>query len=74
MAALPWTGAATIDRRVRLRQAVAKMAVAIAAGECEPPAPVEIEALAQLCDEHFLLSEAARVRRWMGLPWLIRRC
>lgn len=52
------------QRRQRLRDAIAKMAPAIAAGECTPTR-VELEALVLLCNEHFLPVEAARVMRWM---------
>jgi hypothetical protein len=41
------------------------MAVAIANGECTP-AIVELEALAQICDEQGLPQEAARVRQWIS--------
>ena len=52
-------------RRRRLAECIAKMAAAIAAGECTPTR-MELLALAQICREHGLLMEAARVRRWMG--------
>lgn len=57
--------AATIARSQRLADAIAKMAAAIVAGDCLPPSEAEILALAELCDEHHLYAEAARVRRWM---------
>lgn len=52
-------------RRTRLAQAVAALAIGIAQGECTPP-DVELQALAQLCEEQWLPQEAARVRRWMA--------
>ncbi len=52
-------------RRQQLRECIAKMADAIAAGACDP-VDVELQALVQICEEHFLPVEAARVRRWMG--------
>lgn len=58
------TAVSTIDRRTRLAGCIAKMADAIAAGELTPSV-VELQALAQLCEEQWLPSEAARVRRWM---------
>ncbi|HMF61630.1 MAG TPA: hypothetical protein VK595_14715 [Vicinamibacterales bacterium] len=51
-------------RRARLQAAVHNLAVAIERGECTPTR-VELEALAQLCQEQWLPAEAARVRRWM---------
>ena len=54
----------TLDRQRRLREAVAKLAAAIAADEVTPSV-VELEALAGLCEVHCLPTEAARVRRWM---------
>lgn len=53
------------QRRQRLRTAIAKMATAIADGECTPTR-VELEAVAALCTEYFLPVELARVRRWMA--------
>ena len=29
-------------------------------------APIEVTILAQLCEEHFLVREAARLHRWLG--------
>lgn len=60
-----WIDPEATTRRLRLREAIGKMADAIAAGDLTP-LPIELEALAQLCDEQFLPSEAARVRRWMA--------
>lgn len=54
-----------LARRTRLAGAVAALAIGIERGECTP-LPVELEALAQLCEEQWLPSEAARVRRWMN--------
>jgi hypothetical protein len=51
-------------RRERLRNAVAAKERAIASGEA--PDPIELEPLAQLCVDHFLPVEAARVRRWIA--------
>lgn len=59
-----WVGPNVTPRRLRLREAIDKMAAAIATGECQPPSAVELDALAQLCEEQFLPCEAARVRRW----------
>lgn len=53
------------DERTRMAEAVAKLAVAIDTGECRPE-PLELEALAVLCDRQRLPADAARVRRWMG--------
>ena len=53
-------------RRLELRDAVARMATAIARGELTPT-PHELEALAQICADHFLPVEAARVRRWRAV-------
>jgi len=55
----------TRDRRRRddLRHAVEQLATALVRGEVHMSA-TELEALAQLCAEHFLPVEAARVRRW----------
>jgi hypothetical protein len=52
-------------RRQQLRECIAKMATAIASGDCTPER-VELAALVQICQEHFLPVEAARVRRWMA--------
>ncbi len=41
------------------------MALAIASGEIDELHVVELQALAEICDRHFLPAEAARVRRWM---------
>jgi hypothetical protein len=51
-------------RRQQLRECIAKMATAIANGDCTPER-VELEVLVLICQEHFLPVEAARVRRWM---------
>ncbi len=51
-------------RRQQLRECIAKMADAIATGACQP-VRVELEALIQICQEHFLPTEAERVRRWL---------
>lgn len=56
---------AVAQRRQRLRDAIAKMATAIANGDCTP-SRVELEALVLLCQEQFLPVEAARVMRWMA--------
>jgi hypothetical protein len=53
------------DRRARLAEAIGKLALAIVADTCEPDI-VELRILAQLCDEHQLPVEAARIRRWMA--------
>ena len=53
-------------RGKRLADCIARMAAAIAAGECIPPSQVELDAIAALCDEYHLYAEAARVRRWMA--------
>lgn len=53
------------DRRARLKEAVAKMAHAIESSDEVCPTHHELYALAELCDEHDLPIEAARVRRWM---------
>lgn len=52
-------------RRLELRDAVTRLAIAIAHGEVTPQ-PIELEALAQICAEHFLPVEAARIRRWIA--------
>jgi len=52
-------------QRERLRNAVTGLGAAIASGEVTPT-PGELEALAQICVDHFLPVEAARVRRWMA--------
>lgn len=52
-------------RRQQLRECIAKMADAIATGECTP-LRAELDALVLICHEHFLPCEAARVRRWMA--------
>lgn len=57
--------ATPIERRRNLAKAVAQLALAIAAGELRPE-PVELQALAAICDDMQLPIEAARVRRWMG--------
>jgi hypothetical protein len=57
--------ATTIERGQRLRDAIAKKADAMAAGD-DPWSTVELEQVLGLCEEYFLVGEAARVRRWMG--------
>lgn len=57
--------ATVAERRQRLRDAIAKMAIAIAEGECTPTRD-ELNAVAALCTEYFLPVELARVRRWMA--------
>lgn len=52
-------------RSDRLAAAVAKLASAIAAGDCVPE-PLELEALAQICIQQGLIAEAFRIRRWVG--------
>lgn len=52
------------EQRRNLAEAVAKLALAIDAGEVQGEL-VELQALAQICDTHHLHSEAARIRRWM---------
>lgn len=61
-----WVATDTTERRLRLRTAIERMSAAILAGECEPPTVDDLRALAELCNEHFLPVEAARVRRWMA--------
>jgi hypothetical protein len=53
------------SERVRLAEAVAKLALAIEVGLCQPQID-ELVALASICDEQHLHVEAARVRRWIG--------
>lgn len=55
----------TPEARQRLVECIAKMARAIDAEECDPE-PVELEALAAICDQAQCPAEAARVRRWLG--------
>lgn len=55
------------SERTRLVQSVATLAAAIANGDCLPQI-AELQALAAVCDAHHLQAEAARIRRWMGLP------
>ncbi len=52
-----------IDPQV-LAKAVADLGVAIADGECTPRI-VELEAIAELCDQAQLPGEARRVRGWI---------
>jgi tellurite resistance protein len=54
----------TMRERTRLAESVAKMAVAIADGECRPSLD-DLAALAHLCTAYGLQAEAARIRRWM---------
>lgn len=54
-------------RRSRLTEAIARLATAIDYDEVTPD-PIELQALAALCDDAHLTVEAARVRRWLG--WL----
>lgn len=58
------TLAASAAQRQRLREAIAKLATAIAEGG-GVPTRLELEALIYLCNKHYLPTEAARVRRWM---------
>lgn len=51
-------------RRERARASVTRWADRIAAGVYWPSA-AELIALVELCEDHFLPVEAARVRRWM---------
>jgi len=50
-------------RREDLRHAVDELAEQLATGAIRMDV-TELEALAQICAEHFLPVEAARVRRW----------
>jgi hypothetical protein len=52
-------------RRLRLKDAVARLALALANEECIPTL-VELQALAELCEAQYLPAEAARVRRWIA--------
>jgi hypothetical protein len=58
-------GLPVIDRDT-LQRCIRELGVAIASGECTPLI-VELEALAEICDDARLPAEAARVRRWMNL-------
>ncbi len=58
------SGLPKVDRK-RLAKCIGELGDAIAKGECVPTA-LELKALAQVCDEHQLPMEAARVRRWMN--------
>jgi hypothetical protein len=51
-------------RRARLVGCVTKLAALIESGTMTPE-PIELEALAQICERQFLRPEAARVRRWI---------
>lgn len=51
--------------KAHLRRAVADLAAAIDRGECKPIED-ELIALAILCDNYGLTSEAQRVRGWMA--------
>jgi hypothetical protein len=55
---------ARLERRARLAEAVARMAIAIAYDDVTPTI-LELETLAAICDDHELPGEAARVRRWL---------
>lgn len=59
-------------RKRRLAEAVAKLAIDIANGECTP-ALVELQALAYICEEHGLPAEAMRVRWWIARDVLTLR-
>lgn len=63
--------ATPIQRRRRLAEAVTALARGIADGECMPD-PIELLALAQVCDDLGLPIEAARVRSW--LPSAFETC
>lgn len=56
--------ATTAERRQHLREAIAKLALVIAEGG-GTPSQVELHRIIELCHDHFLPTEAARVRRWM---------
>lgn len=51
-------------RQQRLRDAVAKLAAAIVAGD-RIPSKVELEAVVGFCQDYALPLEAARVSRWL---------
>lgn len=53
------------DDRAVTAAAVLNLGVAIATGACTPQ-PIELEALALICDHHQLPMEAARVRTWLA--------
>lgn len=53
-----------LARRARLVAAVKHLAIDMAAGVTTWE-PIELRALAAVCDEHKLPVEAARVRRWI---------
>ncbi len=54
-----------MERLSSLEQVVVDLGLAIAAGEAAPD-PLELEALAALCDHASLAPEAERVRGWLG--------
>lgn len=56
-------------RKRRLAECVAALAIAIADGKVVPEL-VELQALAYLCDEHGLPTEAMRVRWWIARDFL----
>jgi hypothetical protein len=56
-----------LEKRHRLADAVDRLTLALALGEVTT-SRVELEILAQLCEEQWLPCEAARVRRWLPLP------
>lgn len=62
---LDFTAGEAFERRQRLRECIARMAEAIATGECTP-LRVELEVVLDLCHQHRLPTEAARVSRWMS--------
>lgn len=53
------------ERRQRLRERIARMGAAIAAGEIHP-SRVELDQVIGFCVEYFLPVEAAKVARWMS--------
>jgi hypothetical protein len=61
----PERGYVDLLSRRRLKAAIAKLALAIANGEVTP-LPLELQALAEICETENLPIEAARVRRWMA--------
>jgi hypothetical protein len=61
----PERGAAALEQRLRLRECVGKLAIAIANGECTPQL-IELQALVEICEARELPIEAARIRRWIA--------
>jgi hypothetical protein len=61
---VPERGYVELLHRRRLKAAVDKLALAIAKGDVTP-LPLELQALAEICETENLPIEAARVRRWM---------